>query len=89
MWEGYLKPEHADKALINFIIGHEADMIPLHTSGHAYVETIAKLIEMTNPKVIIPMHTECADEFTKIAEFAPYADRVRVLCDGEKYRVDE
>jgi ribonuclease J len=89
MWEGYLKPEHADKALINFIKGHEADMIQLHTSGHAYVETIAKLIEMTKPKVIIPMHTECADEFAKVAEFAPYKDRVRVLCDGEKYRVDE
>jgi ribonuclease J len=89
MWEGYLKPEHEDKALMNFIKGHEADMIQLHTSGHAYVETIAKLIEMTNPKVIIPMHTECADEFTKIEEFAPYADRVRVLHDGEKYRVDE
>jgi ribonuclease J len=89
MWEGYLKPEHADKALINFIKGHEADMIPLHTSGHAYVETIAKLIEMTNPKVIIPMHTECADEFAKVAEFTPYKDRVRVLSDGEKYCIDK
>jgi ribonuclease J len=89
MWEGYLKEDHADKALLNFIKGREADTIPLHTSGHAYVETIAKLIEMTNPKEIIPMHTECADEFTKIPEFAPYADRVKVLHDGEKYRVDE
>jgi ribonuclease J len=89
MWEGYLKEEHADKALINFIKGHEADTISLHTSGHAYVETIAKLIELTNPKEIIPMHTERADDFTKIEEFAPYADRVRVLHDGEKYRVDE
>jgi ribonuclease J len=89
MWEGYLKPEHEDKALINFIKGHEADTISLHTSGHAYVETIAKLIKLTNPKEIIPMHTERADDFTKIEEFAPYADRVRVLHDGEKYRVDE
>jgi ribonuclease J len=89
MWEGYLKEEHADAALINFIKGHEADTISLHTSGHAYVETIAKLIEMTNSKEIIPMHTECADEFIEIGEFAPYKDRVRVLCDGEKHRIDE
>ena len=38
----------------------------LHTSGHAYVETIEKLIRLTNPKTIIPMHTECADDFGKI-----------------------
>jgi ribonuclease J len=89
MWEGYLKPEHEDKALMNFIKGHEDDMISLHTSGHAYVETIAKLIGMTNPKVIIPMHTECADDFAKVAEFAPYKDRVMVLSDGEKYCIDK
>jgi hypothetical protein len=44
---------------------------------------------MINPKEIIPMHTECADEFTEIEKFAPYKDRVRVLCDGEKHRIDE
>jgi ribonuclease J len=89
MWEGYLKKEHADDALINFIKGHEEDKIDLHTSGHAYVETIAKLIEITNPKKIIPMHTECADDFAKIKEFTPYADRVEVLHDGEKYCIDK
>ncbi len=57
----------------------------LHTSGHAYVETIAKLIRLTNPKVIIPMHTECAKEFGKIPAFAPYRERVKVVEDGEGY----
>lgn len=54
-------------------------------SGHAYVETIEKLIRMTNPKVIIPMYTECAETFGKISTFAAYQDRVRVLQDGEAY----
>ena len=30
----------------------------LHTSGHAYVETIANLIKTVDPKWILPMHTE-------------------------------
>lgn len=55
----------------------------LHTSGHAYVETIARLIETVDPKVIVPMHTERAEEFSSIQEFAPFKDRIRVLKDGE------
>ena len=60
-------------------------MEKLHTSGHAYVETIEKLIRLTNPEVIIPMHTECAEEFGKIEAFVPYCDKVRVLQDGEEF----
>ena len=57
----------------------------LHTSGHTYAETIEKVIRLTNPKVIIPMHTECADTFGSIPAFAPYRDRVKVLKDREAY----
>ena len=85
MWKGYLTKKYADEALLKFIKGHEDNMIQLHTSGHAYVETIANLIKMTNPKTIIPMHTECTDEFKKV--FCAYADRVKVLKDGEKYQI--
>ena len=55
MWDGYLKPKHADQALIDFIGGRPIE--PLHTSGHAYVETIARQIEAVDPKAIVPMHT--------------------------------
>ena len=82
-WSGYLEGEHADPAIKKFIGNHR--MEKLHTSGHAYVETIEKLIRLTNPKVIIPMHTECADRFSKIEAFASYKDRVKVLKDGEEY----
>jgi len=53
MWGGYLKPEHADQRLIDFIGGRPIE--PLHTSGHAYVEAIARLIETVQPKAIVPM----------------------------------
>ena len=80
MWKGYLEEEHADEHLFRFIGGRPYES--LHTSGHAYVETIARLISLVNPKIIIPMHTECPEDFTSIPEFAPYYDRVRVLQDG-------
>ena len=39
----------------------------LHTSGHADEGTINKLIQRVNPTVIIPVHTENAEKFRKIA----------------------
>lgn len=80
MWQGYLEGKHAGENLIRFIDGHSIES--LHTSGHAYVETIAGLIGLVNPKIIIPIHTKSPEDFTSIPEFAPYRDRVQVLRDG-------
>lgn len=82
-WAGYLKGKHANPQISEFIGNHRMEI--LHTSGHAYVETIEKLIRLTNPKTIIPMHTECADDFDEITAFAPYRDKVKVLQDREGY----
>jgi len=87
MWDGYLKPGHLDKALADYI--GDCQPVHLHTSGHAYVETIARLIKTVQPKRIVPMHTEKPEEFTSIPAFAPYGDRVRVLYDGKKLPLDE
>ena len=82
-WTGYLAGEHENPKVSSFIGNHRMEI--LHTSGHAYPETIEKLIRLTDPKVIIPMHTECADEFGNIPAFALYRDRVKVLQDGEEF----
>ena len=81
MWEGYLKGEHADEKLLEALKGRKWE--PLHVSGHAYIDAIARLIELTDPKVIVPMHTECAKQFGDFPEFARWKDRVRSLDDGE------
>lgn len=86
MWGGYLKPEHADQRLIDFIGGRPIE--PLHTSGHAYVETIARLIETVQPKIIVPMHTEKAEEFSSVPEFARWGKQVEVLHDGDVLSLD-
>lgn len=82
-WTGYLEGKHADPKVKEFIGDHR--MEKLHTSGHAYVETIEKLVRLTDPKVIIPMHTECAETFGEITAFASYRDRIKVLQDREEY----
>ena len=87
MWDGYLEPDHADPALINFIGSRSC--VHLHTSGHAYVETIATLIETVRPKKIVPMHTEKADAFTSIPAFALYQGQVKTLTDGESLPLDD
>jgi ribonuclease J len=90
MWGGYLKGGKCeDKNIVDFLSGHDdkEHLTPLHTSGHAYVETIARLIEKTQPEVIIPTHAESADEFAEVPEFAAYKDRVNGLRDGETYKI--
>lgn len=98
-WEGYLgsptnpraKEDPKMTRFMKYCLGEDYLEDPssweqLHTSGHAYKETIQKLIAKTKPKVIIPMHTECADQFKKIMELDDYKDGVvRVLEDGERF----
>lgn len=88
MWRGYL-PEgsHPDAQLASFLGGRKP--VCLHTSGHAYVDTIAQLIERTEPKVIIPIHTECAQQFRDFPEFARWRGRVHPLEDGEVFDLSD
>ena len=50
MWDGYLQPDHADRDLLRYIGSRK--IVHLHTSGHAYVETIAKLIETPSTRTV-------------------------------------
>ena len=89
MWDGYLKGKKCEDAkLVEFLQGHDDDahFSHLHTSGHAYVETIRNLIDKTKPETVIPMHTENADEFAEIMGLP--ADRVTILRDGDVYKIN-
>jgi ribonuclease J len=83
MWEGYLQGKHRNESLVKFLGDFRTEH--LHTSGHAYIDTIKKVIDIVNPMMIIPMHTECAHEFHKIKEFEKYANRIKVPNDGEVF----
>ena len=61
MWQGYLQGKHKYENLVQFMGNYRKEN--LRTSGHAYVETIKKVIDAVKPKIIIPMHTKCKDKF--------------------------
>jgi hypothetical protein len=55
------------------------DYVHIHTSGHCDVESMNKLFEMLEPKVIIPIHTNSPEKFA--AAFPSW--NVKKLEDGE------
>ncbi len=54
MWDGYRT--HPGSSLPEFLSW--CTWIPLHTGGHASLEDIQMVIRKTDPKVVIPIHTE-------------------------------
>ena len=88
MWTGYLEGGQAeDEAVARFMKGRmDRDHYEvLHTSGHAYVETLRKLMDLTDPEVIIPMHTEDAGAFSEVELFREYQDRIIAIGDNQEY----
>ena len=62
-------------------------MEQLHTSGHAYVEDLARLMDMTDPDTIIPMHTESVEDFIKVDAFGKFISRIEKKNAGEVYEI--
>lgn len=77
MWKGYLdEPENAA-----FADGFQLDR--LHTSGHADINAIRTAIEITQPEIVMPMHTEAPDKFREIS-----GERTVLVCeDGEEVTI--
>ena len=74
MWHGYIDQQPKIKNAMDTYRSVE-----MHTSGHADFECIKKLINMLNPKTIIPSHTENASAFLSIS------NNVTILNDGDKF----
>ena len=64
MWKGYMEQPEI-KEFLDWITSKGVKIHVLHTSGHADSVTIEKIIEVTTPKIIIPVHTENAAWFDK------------------------
>lgn len=71
MWRGYLDKTHPAydeyKGLfIDKATAHGGRLEYLHTSGHAMAEDIKKICDITRAKVIIPIHCEQPEAFTRL-----------------------
>lgn len=80
MWEGY-KNEEIYRKFLDKMKELDIDVYDLHVSGHADYTAFNKVLEITDPKVVIPMHTEKKE---KIREFT---DKAIILEDMEEYQL--
>jgi ribonuclease J len=67
MWDGYLD-EPRGQALAAFLATHDIPLVQHHTSGHASVEDLKRLVAAVRPGRIVPIHTFGGDRFDAIFE---------------------
>ena len=78
-WLGYLdKDSKGYKEIQEFV---PEEHVYLHTSGHATPKALKEVIDVTDAKVVIPIHTEKKEEITKLT------NRALLLEDNEEYVV--
>jgi len=65
MWLGYLKKPNTMR-FISYLKKRNFTIEYLHTSGHANVDTLQKLVEAINPKYVVPIHTFSGGEYQRI-----------------------
>ena len=81
LWEGYLRDDSMQKFL-KFIKKKNMKFCHIHTSGHAEIDTLKKVVDKLKPRKIIPIHTFHPDRYNQL-----FRQKVEMLKDGEIYEV--
>ncbi len=80
MWQGYRESEYQKRFEVKLTKLHfKAEF--LHTSGHAAIEDIKRVMTGLNPQKIIPIHTMYPDDFLA------FSDKVEVVKDGVEMNI--
>ncbi len=84
-WLGYLKYPDSDYYGAEAIAGYQNDpqinFVYAHTSGHATVEDLKNFAGALNPKMLVPVHTECSQIFSNLFK------NTRMLNDAVSYNI--
>ena len=64
MWTGYLA-ELSGARLRDAACAAGVPLVEHHTSGHASVRDLRRLVAAVKPRAVVPIHTEGADEFVR------------------------
>jgi ribonuclease J len=80
LWDGYLR-DRSGMALTNLLEQHGIKLVHVHTSGHASVPDLRRLVAAIDPKRVVPIHSEAADRFSELFP------RVEPHDDGEWWEV--
>ncbi|MCF7859939.1 MAG: MBL fold metallo-hydrolase [Candidatus Cloacimonetes bacterium] len=65
MWEGYLQRKYTNE-FIDFLKNLNFSIYNIHSSGHADIEALQKMVNAIRPKNIIPIHTFESDSYQNI-----------------------
>ena len=77
MWDGYrTKPGSTIPDFLNLAGNWE----PLHTSGHASHDALMMVVELVDPKMVIPMHSDNPDMLQTLCPNA----KILIVNDGEE-----
>jgi len=66
MWDGYKTKPGRTKDFLDFIAGKKMPIIDIHTSGHADLLGLKRLVEAVNPKHIVPIHTFESKQYAEL-----------------------
>ena len=77
LWPGYFKRSKPLRKLRAYLEGKDVQYEYLHTSGHAKLEDMKKLVDAMVPEMVIPIHSFHPDKFKD------YFPNVRLVDDGE------
>lgn len=80
LWQGYRDSDY-QKKFEEYLISQGFTCEHLHTSGHATVEDIKKVINKLNPKTILPVHTLSPNRFTETW------NNVSLYEDGQEFNI--
>jgi ribonuclease J len=83
MWEGYKTQPGAVKDFLDFISGKGMPIKDIHTSGHADLSGLKRMVETVKPKHLVPIHTFEADRYGELFE----GTQVRMVGDKEMVTV--
>jgi len=81
LWEGYL-PDNAMQKMMRFIKKKKMKFCQVHTSGHAEIDTLKKVVNKLKPGKIVPIHTFHPDKYSGL-----FSRKIEQVSDGEVFVV--
>jgi ribonuclease J len=64
LWDGYREQDRT-KNFLEKLQSLGVTIIPLHTSGHATIPALQRMVDILQPKKLLPIHTEHPDGFDR------------------------
>jgi len=81
LWEGYLQ-DYSMQKMMRFIKKRNIKFYQVHTSGHAEIDTLKKVVKKLRPGKIVPIHTFHPDKYDDL-----FNQKIEQASDGEVFVV--